>query len=630
MAFFSPYDAASVNASIDGSGKLDYTINPYKKTMPLFSGNKPSTSQLNNNLRPTIAELKNNSYRTTLGHAAGHDFYMEPQMANSTQERYAKKIVTTVLIDSRDRDDLSGPPNNYTINLGNSFEYVESIRLTSMYMNNPIPNINSLNDEISWSQSIYNVAPSGMTGITGIDEIWQQLIPTIANPNNYSAKLKSLFNDTIGTVAIQNGFYTISQLCQAVRAIDRFHLDIRINTHIVNLIKREEEIEILAIETTKGEPYVDIILTPYDIADSLDQPLIISDLTSITAEWDNYASIPASYLNLVEFWNILLFAGDTALASMYNTYEFISSNLDYSRYRLYPSFNPVPIAETYTECSCSTQPKFKATHNSLTIFSEPYAQTISTHYKTDYNINAVIGRGLPFSLVARLPFSLDAASAMNTGIGTGSLDPLNELNSLPSFLGLNVDNVIRFIHSNTRYKPRRGRNQCMTRQCYNVIVPTINKQLEIERLPNGEHIFLYEPYILLRIIIPDHTDEYTVGNNIIKTSSSYINNNTTQESNDLSNLFAKIRISANFAATATDNFSFNTSVMNFYKRPISKLDNITVQFLDHNGRILDLKGNHNFTIEISAIQDVLTNTAKDTRNGTTVVTGLDQVRTIYN
>ena len=69
-----------------------------------------------------------------------------------TKNDYSKRYLTSVVIDSRDRDlNTNISPNNYTINLPKQFQNIEKIEVKDIQLKNNIPVINETNNTFSWS-----------------------------------------------------------------------------------------------------------------------------------------------------------------------------------------------------------------------------------------------------------------------------------------------------------------------------------------------------------------------------------------------------------------------------------------------------------------------------------------------
>ena len=82
---------------------------------------------------------------------------------------------------------------------------------------------------------------------------------------------------------------------------------------------------------------------------------------------------------------------------------------------------------------------------------------------------------------------------------------------------------------------------------------------------------------------------------------------------DVDNIFAKIKLSTNVGGCSVDNVMQNEVI--FYDGSLTNLDNILVQLIDFEGKILELTRDHNFTLMIVEKIEILKETNINTRTG---------------
>ena len=84
-------------------------------------------------------------------------------------------------------------------------------------------------------------------------------------------------------------------------------------------------------------------------------------------------------------------------------------------------------------------------------------------------------------------------------------------------------------------------------------------------------------------------------------------------SKDVDNIFAKIKLSTIPGSCMVDNIMKNEVI--FYDGSLTNMDEIVVQLIDFEGKILDLKRDHNFTLMIVEKIEILKETNINTRTG---------------
>ena len=229
--------------------------------------------------------------------------------------------------------------------------------------------------------------------------------------------------------------------------------------------------------------------------------------------------------------------------------------------------------------------------------------------------------------------------------------------SILSLLGWNIskyktdtidpDNPFKFIHMNTD-------------------IPVSNI-LDVELLQTGDYIFKSIPFIFLKLSFPTLPDDICSGQLVRSTSNlssklsteyyypvlsehldppisessssdtgvvsckptsspcivdNYIENkDTTYEILEMDDrhLFAKINISS-IQGTSYNIHNYDFEYV-FYDNPLNNVNQIKIELLSPDGRILELNQDHNITLEIMESIDVLKETLLDTKHNNIVTTG---------
>ena len=87
--------------------------------------------------------------------------------------------------------------------------------------------------------------------------------------------------------------------------------------------------------------------------------------------------------------------------------------------------------------------------------------------------------------------------------------------------------------------------------------------------------------------------------------------------NNKNNLFAKI----NLGKYLEDICSVKTTSKIYYDKPLNNLSKIKIQIIDYYGNIVNIKNDHNFTLDITEIKNILRDTLLDTNTNEVVITG---------
>jgi hypothetical protein len=355
-----------------------------------------------------------------------------------------------------------------------------------------------------------------------------------------------------------------------------FYIDININTHLVTIIQRFEELIVSNMSMTKNSSLLTI-----DIEDSnnisssewLNSYIIITDSIKI-------GGIPDKYINLKEFEIV----------------DITSTSL---------------IIDILTNAN------------------------INQKLKNLENTKIRVGKTLNFSL-PQLSFS--ESDNINAD---GTINSILKILGFPvpsgQYVVIGTKTPARSIHLNEEYileeyvKAVSGTNSDLLE-----LTDSLHT-LNIQNIGNNEFIFRSEPYIFLRLIIPGN-DKTNLGDNLLTSISnsgaiekkniyynnpfqSLIENEKQLLVKDTNNIFSKIQLSP-----IPGNISLNSQIHTekiYYETPLRKLNNIIIELIDSQGRIIDLKSDHSFTLKITEKIDVLKNTLMDSRTGDTVTSGIN-------
>lgn len=496
--------------------------------------------------------------------------------AIENKTRYQKYFTTSVTIDSRDRDSNKYPkPNKYQVFLNKEFENIEKIELISTEIPNTIEPVNISNNKIKWENISYDdyisrYYPLANTSVTDA-----------YNQNNFVTTTTSY------EVNIPTGYYNTDNLnIELISSMNEipdefnkphcFYLDININTHLVTLIQRSEEVIINNMSMTKDSSLLTIEVENINNIDNstwLNTDVILTDCIKI-------GGIPSKYINLKEF-EVTSVTTNTIIVD-------ILTNAN--------------ITQTIQNLNTTKIRVGRVIHFSLPQLS--FSESDNTN--ADGTVNSIL-KVLGFPV----------PSGQYVVIGT----------KIPS----------RAIHLNEEYileryiKAVSGIDNDLTD-----LTDSLHT-LNIQNIGNNEYIFRSEPYLFMRLIIPGN-DKTNLGDNILTSISnsgaiekkniyynnpfqSLIDNEKQLLVKDVSNIFSKIQLSS-----IPGNISLNSQIHSekiYYDTPLRKLNNIIIELLDSQGKIIDLKSDHSFTIKITEKIDVLKNSLMNSRTGDTVTSGIN-------
>lgn len=499
---------------------------------------------------------------------------------NVKKFRYRKYVISYINIDSRQRN-LKKYPNagNYNIFLNKEFRYLQSIHLQSIEFREAPTPINERNNCFKWI--------TNYTGICGIKDNTRV---------QYKARIPSSFYSLANFVqVIENNSinripHNIPYEClleEDVEINGKFpNFDIYINpfNRSIEFIQRLENLIVCKIECCKNSNKLTIYIKnpgffkneiPSDNCMDNEQdypfkpikesvPIILSGLDLFITSIGN---IPISYINLIPFYPKNNIPSDTCIIYPHNTYSCLDKSYDYDHnYFIYEleifTCDGKEVCASISDCVDFTK-----------------GSTLP-NFPAGHSIQVQVGRALKFEIV--------------TDCG----------GTFGNFLGLTTANKDVFIHTNIDIKNNK----------------VINK-IPWKITGTGELSIATDEYIFMRIgtrakPLGTISDNLTCAKGDVNTN---INSSIFDRKDNF--FFAKII----FSDKAPGDVSILSVAGNkfFYNAPLVTLSDLTVEFFDSNGKLLNLYLNHSFTLEIVEIREVLKDTLLDSRTGNIADTGLD-------
>ena len=535
--------------------------------------------------------------------------------------------ITHVVIDSRNRNIIEYPiPNNYKIEMSRLFSNIKRIRLIDINMSNSIPPLNLRNNSLIWEYPTTKEA-SQINNIT---------IPTTSLGNNkifLGSNIPEGFYTTDSLpVLLENILTNISHKTEFDEVIDgsshRFTVRINPQTQEVQIVNRIEALPVYAIQTflTVAEDVlagfrVGVAPVPAACDDAFivtfkkelandPYPLVITDSPTIV-------DISSSTINFQTYFEESI--GETLEYELFD--ELLIDGITYYRYKFRPENLMIQESQNFI---------FSLAGGNL-------VQSLESASLFNYTNNIVdrplIGRALPFRLLFQ-------RSQLTDNDCQCALNPINEdgtLRTVLELLGWNVKNndpdapntvLYEYIQSNQSSYLNPDVSFSSTVNGTEFSLP--NNLLNLEKL-DGEFFFRSEDYIFLRLLIND--DQAQWGNQLILAgpietpendpTNIYYNVNLNSrvsdaqklQTKDTNNLFAKIDLSAipgNSSNVVNDFIAYD---IDFKNEQLDELKEIRIQFIDREGRILNLRGNHNFVLEVITKRNVLENILFNSKNG---------------
>ena len=475
--------------------------------------------------------------------------------------RYRKNVRSYINIDSRQRDIIKYPnPAKYNIFLNKEFKYLQSIELASIEFNDAPTPINNRNNCFIW-----------ITNYTGLEDVepgtkveYHSIIPS-------SYYTLENFVQTIKTISVN----TVQHNLPGNILNGKFpNFDININpfNRSIHFIQRIENYIINSIKTTANSNIIEIrinnkISCCYDLGECCDdcknkcgdttppfKPNIESVpiiISGLNLFGTGFGNIPESLINIIPFYPIW-FTPDNEY--IYNKYEYDSYDLDCCEF--------IYKLHVYTKDGSDAI----ASTTTKTYLQESKIHSCNAGHSTVVNI----GRALSFEVVTKCG-------------GT-----------FGNFLGLTTANTDVLINTNIDSQTLIVKNQIPWR-----VVGT------------GELSLATDDYIYMRIETPSKPVG-TISDNLSSARGCNINTDIVNLK-DQSYFFAKIIFSdkspGDVSILAVGGNKF------FYDALLVSLTDLTIEFFDKNGNLLDLYQNHSFTLEITEIQEILKDTLIDSRTG---------------
>ena len=471
--------------------------------------------------------------------------------------RYRKNVRSYLNIDSRQRDIIKYPnPAKYNIFLNKEFKYLQSIELASIEFSDAPTPINNRNNYFRWITNY-----SGLFGVeSGTKVEYHAIIPSAYYTlDNFVQTIESVAINTVqhnlpGNVlneTFPNFNIYISPFNRSIKFIQR------IENYIINSIKTTANSNIVEIRINNRIPCCNDIC-----GDFTDCENKCGDIpTNPIFPFGESVPIIISGLNLfgTSFGNI-----PESLLNIIPFYPY--SIIPQNKYE-YDSYD-VGCCEYIYKLHVYTQDGIPALASTTTktCLQESKLHSCNAGHPTVVNV----GRALSFEVVTQCG-------------GT-----------FGNFLGLTTANIDVLINTNIDSQTLVVKNQIPWR-----VVGT------------GELSLATDDYIYMRIETPSKPVG-TISDNLSSARGCNINTDIVNLK-DQSYFFAKIIFS--------DKSPGDVSILSvggnkfFYDALLVSLTDLTIEFFDKNGNLLDLYQNHSFTLEITEIQEILKDTLIDSRTG---------------
>jgi len=482
--------------------------------------------------------------------------------------RYRKQIISYINVDSRQRDVLKYPnPGSYNIFLNKEFRYLQSIRLESIEFREAPTPINDTNNCFIW-----------ITNYTGLENVEP------GTKVQYEVKIPSAFYSlanfvqTIESAAVN----TIQHNIPGSSLNNKFpNFDIYISpfNRSIRFIQRAENLIVTSLKTTTNSNIVEIRIknqgavppntncnidsTRYPFRPDVESIPII--LSGLDLFATSFGNIPVTLINLMPFFSDKFSSGDP---SIFNTYSCPEVSYDTKTNEFIYHLNVFNLNGAPAFASNTSE-------TGLIISSLP-------NFPAGHSVDVKVGRSLKFEVVT-------------TCGGT-----------FGEFLGLTTANTDVFVHANFNLTDRIVRN-------------TIPWKVT----GTGELSIATEEYILMRIGTKAKPIG-TISNNLTCAKGGSVNSELANNKKD-NFFFAKIIFS--------DKLPGDVSILSaagnkfFYNAPLVTLSDLTVDFFDSSGRLLNLDQNHSFTLELIELREVLKDTLIDSRTGNIADVGADVATT---
>ena len=637
------------NTNIISSKNLaDHTKHYKQYQKHIHKTRNPTEEYLSQNNRTgdKINVDKRNAHPTPASSTSNIKPMFSTAINDIVDHKYSKSTRTAVSIYSDDRDKTKYiVPNNYVINLGKDFTNIYKIKLIDIDIPAIIPPINRRNNVIKW------IYPTNELVDTCAYDILP-FAPIIAIPSNSDIYITGMDNEF--STSVPSGFYTTTSLSNELEnkmntvlfntgtledpGYIPHHFTVDINPHksITSIINRINNVYISGIQTIMTDRTVscNIILNAVLAPGYTYNPIIITGLP-----FTNNGVI--DMLNLTECYDSSIVPSDKRYSIYNNSPEIAHTN--YHSYSFTVGTDSFPQYDKSVFIYASQDDFVVFDKNLATILTD--AKNFKWRDFTDNVYTPLMGKALSFALKNK--FTNTTSINMNTvdKMDRSCIDPLL---SILYVLGWNIskyktdtvdeDRPFKFVHRNTDMK--------------------VTSVLNVELLQTGDYIFKSPPFIFLKISFPTLPADICAGQLVRSTSDissklsteyyhpllssrsdisnkpctsvntgcitdNYVETNETLyeilEMDDR-HLFAKINISSIQGASYNiRNYDYEFL---FYETPLNNINQIRIELLSSDGRLLELNQDHNITLEILESIDVLKETLLDTKHNNIVTTGV--------
>lgn len=496
----------------------------------------------------------------------GRDVIPFFQNRNNIKDRYRKEIVSYLNVDSRYRDTVKYPnPADYQLFINKEYRNVVGIKLSSVEFKEAPTPINSTNNIFKWSTNY-----KGLEGVT--EDTVVEYCTDIPKSFYILSSFVQTFEGTVNTIRHDLSGNAIDE------TFPDFRLTIGAFDRSINLIQRLESLKVKSISTEKNSNMLTIKISnegddptgpPYDCDDDefpfnpvIEQvPIILAGLNQFKL---NFGGIPVVYLE-----NIPFFPESASPEEAFN-------NNIYKCADATGAYEPIDKCFVYKLC----------------VFDEldmPVNANITTETFLDSSNLTVFPSGHAIDVTV--------GRALKVTVDT-------ECGSFGNFLGLLTENEEVYINTNVDLESGS----------------VINK-IAWKANESGDLLLATEEYVLMRLETPSKPLG-TISDNLI--SAKGCMKNTEITINKKGNyFFAKIIFATENPGDVTDLHAGGDK--HFYDAPLVSLTDLTIQFYDGSGTLLNLNQNHSFTLQITELQEVLRDTLIDSRTGNIANVGANVV-----
>lgn len=479
--------------------------------------------------------------------------------------RYKKLIVSYINIDSRDRNKNVNPdPSNYTIYLNKQFNYVQTIRMASIEFREPPKPINKTNNCICWETKYEELNDSFLP-----DEITYEtrLSTGYYTMSDFVQEAELTFDNVKHERTIR--YYANGAGANSPVYIDgsfpSFRLTIDPYTRLIRLIQRLDEFKIINLSSTANTNEIRLTI---DVGATVPPAGGCSDTN---VPFTNTEHVPLLIAGLELF--VLDIGGiPINLIDQIPFYpDTVTTTSNYYTCNGVVGNNYVYTLHVYHKDNTPALAK-------RTVTVDPYVNTLPV-VQGGHSSNVDIGRALEFTFPNECSFS--------------------------SFLGIQNGNQYAYIHTNLN---KDG-------EVMNVVPWKI--------IGIGQLALDTNDYIFMRLRTPFMPLDTISGNLICARGSSVGMNNV--EKTDEFDYFSKIIFSDLDPGNVSTRFVGADRI--FYDAPLVKLTNLTVEFYNQDGELVDTVQDHSFTLQIIEERHTLKETLIDSRTGGISDTGSGLITT---